>query len=111
MPVSNARAVTVTLLLACALACASGSLPPAGETDSGAPDSLHFGIERACEDALSRVDEWIAARDLEPDFPRAALAEARELREAAVGRLAAGDYELALELLQAAESLLQDRPE
>jgi hypothetical protein len=60
---------------------------------------------------LSRVDELIAARELEPDFPRAALAEARELRDAAVERLAAGDFEFTLELLQAAESLLQDRPE
>lgn len=86
-------------------------MPPAGEGDSPAPDSLSSGLERACEDALARVDELIAARDLEPDFPHSALAEARELRGAAIDALAAGDFELALELLHAAESILQDRPE
>lgn len=86
-------------------------MPPAGESNSAASDSLSSGLERACEDALARIDELIAARDLESHFPRSTLAEARALRAAAVDCLAAGDFELALELLRAAESLLQERPE
>ena len=96
------------VLAACVLACASGSPPPVDTSRAGAaPDSLSSALEQACDAALERVDALIALRDVEPEFPRDALAEARALREAAVESYAAGDLNLALELLESAEKLLE----
>jgi hypothetical protein len=107
MPVASLRAAAFALLATCALACAGGSLPPASSVSDTASDSLSVALEQACDAALERVDALIALRDVEPDFPRDALAEARELRGAAVERYAAGDLALALDLLESAEALLE----
>jgi len=108
MPVAKPSAAVIAVLAACVLACASGSPPPMDAASAGAaPDSLSAALERACDAALERVDALIALRDVEPGFPRDALAEARALREAAVERYAAGDLSLALELLESAETLLE----
>ena len=112
MPVANPRTAVAAILAACALACASGgSLPPAGPSPTTAPDSTSGALERTCEEALARVDELIALRDAEPAFPRDVLAEARALRTAAVDQLAVGDLSLALDLLESAQFLLEDRAE
>jgi hypothetical protein len=105
MPAVSARAA-VAFFLACALACA-GNPATSPSVDGDANLTVRAEVERACDEALARVDEWIARRDADPAFPRDALAEARALRDAAVERFAAGDLNLALELLQSAESLLE----
>ncbi|MCI0451890.1 MAG: hypothetical protein L0Z51_05785 [Candidatus Latescibacteria bacterium] len=110
MPFDSVRAAALALLAACALACAAnGPSPP--DSDSTPADSALAALEQACDAAVARVDELIALRDADPDFPRDLLAEARELRRAAVERFAAGDFPLALELLEAAALLLEDRAE
>jgi hypothetical protein len=112
MPHGSLRAAALALLAACALACAASGPPPPDDAFASAPtDSTLATLEHECDAALARVDVLIALRDAQPDFPRDVLADARELRRAAVERFAAGDLSLALELLEVATLLLEDRAE
>lgn len=101
----------VTLIAACALACAANDFPglpaPIGPAAS---DSTNTSWEVACEVALNRLDQLLAARDSNPAGSAADIAEARELRREALDLMAAADYELAFDLFSTAISVLEAAP-
>lgn len=71
-----------------------------------APDSTTT-VERACMDALARIDDRLSHFSSETAAATADLAEARALRSQAIEMIATGNYALALDLLRDAMAVLE----
>jgi len=96
------RAAVVVALAIGTAACAPPATVPA--------TTVEVAVEATCEQALAELDDLIAARASQTDFPADRLAEARSLRAAAFDQYVSGDYDLALELVDDALSLLRTAP-
>lgn len=98
--------VLATLGVSLAAAC---SPPSADRPAGGAPAAVEEAgnaMELECEVQLARLDGLISTRRAEPGFPRARIAEASALRDAATTLYAEGEYRLALDLMGEAITLL-----
>jgi hypothetical protein len=97
------RARIAPLLLAAFVTACAGSAP---DPVSEPTPTAEAGDER-CEALLARLDQLIAGHTAGAPGDTALLAEARALRSEAVEQLAAGDEQLARDLLTAAVALLE----
>jgi len=100
------RLAPFTALVATVLLAACGpSIPEPGDNGS-APGLDAPQADRACESQLAHLDELIARRKGELQFPRDRLIEAQALRETAEELCIDAQYDLAHELMDEAEVLL-----
>jgi len=104
--VAAAAAAAVAALVAAGALNLAGCSPRADSSDSRPSSTQKSPLETECERELLYLDGLIESRGSSRNFPAAALAEAIELRQAAVELMLVEDYELALELIDEAISLL-----
>ena len=94
----------IVAVFALVLGCSQGGRPPAlGEP--GIDDDSN-GLAFACERALEHLDSLLARSELDPTTTPDRLIEAKELRRSATDLFLDGEYELALEFVDEAISIL-----
>jgi invasion protein IalB len=111
MSPSSRTALALTLVAACALACAANDFPGnSAQAETAASDSTSGSWAAACDVALQQLDALLAARDSDPAAYIVDLVEARSLRREAIDLMAASEYELAFDMIARAISVLEQAP-
>ena len=98
--------VVVAFLAATTPLAGTGCAPRSDSQGDSASYPQQSPLELECEQELHHLDGLIESRRRDPGADAAALAEAVELRRSAMGLMLDEDYELALELIEEAVSIL-----
>jgi hypothetical protein len=98
-----------TFILAAVLGAAIAPTGCAPHYVEPASDENNATLESLCERSLQELDALIETKATDDRFPTSALAEARALRDAAADLYLDGRSELALDLIDEAIALLENR--